>query len=137
MVPQGEDKVQTEKISVHAPQGIPPRMVTEYVNRCLVALPVAAQALQRLDYGQMRTFGHRLRGSGGAYGIPALTDIGVAIESAAGVGDVGELQRQVAALETCLNRIEVLIFIHNDFFHSLSKARANSIISQQRFYCFI
>ena len=100
--------MQTEKISVHAPQGIPPRMVTEYINRCLVALPVAAQALDRSDFSAMRVFGHRLRGSGGAYGIPALTEIGCAIESAAVLSDAGALQRQVTALETCLNRLEVL-----------------------------
>jgi HPt (histidine-containing phosphotransfer) domain-containing protein len=100
--------MQTEKMSVHAPQGIPPRMVTEYVNRCRVALPEAAQALSRSDFSAVRIFGHRLRGSGGAYGIPELTELGSAIEAAAGLGDADALQRQVAALETCLNRIEVL-----------------------------
>jgi HPt (histidine-containing phosphotransfer) domain-containing protein len=83
-------------------------MVTEYVNRCVAALPIALEALDRSDYGHMRIFGHRLRGSGGAYGIPALTEIGSAIENAAFKLDTSELRLQVAALEACLSQIEIL-----------------------------
>jgi HPt (histidine-containing phosphotransfer) domain-containing protein len=83
-------------------------MVTEYVNRCVASLPIAAEALDRSDYGHMRIFGHRLRGSGGAYGIPALTEIGSAIESPASKHDTSELRLQVAALEACLSQIEIL-----------------------------
>jgi HPt (histidine-containing phosphotransfer) domain-containing protein len=100
--------VLAERIPVQAPAGIPPAMVTEYVHRCLTAVPVLHVALDRSDYEHMRIFGHRLKGSGGAYGIPALTEIGCAIEAAAIGNDRAELQRQVAALEECLSRIEVL-----------------------------
>jgi HPt (histidine-containing phosphotransfer) domain-containing protein len=100
--------VQTEKISVRAPEGIPPRMVAEYVNRSLAALPVVMEALDRSDFDHMRIFGHRLRGSGGAYGIPALTVIGSAMEKAALENDPTELRLQVAALEACLNQVEIL-----------------------------
>ena len=97
----------SEKISVHAPQGVPLQLVTEYINRCLTALPLAKTALDRSDDGHMRVFGHRLRGSGGAYGIPVLTEIGSVIEEAALQGDRDELRRQVTALEAYLGRIEV------------------------------
>jgi len=100
--------VQTEKILVQAPEGIPQRMVTEYVNRCLAGLPKAVEALNRSDYGQLRIFGHRLRGSGGAYGIPALTEIGLAMETAASQDDASQLWRQVAALQACLEQIDIL-----------------------------
>ena len=82
-------------------------MVTEYVNRCIAALRVAVEALNRSDYDHLETFGHRLRGTGGAYGIPALAEIGSAIEEAAGRIDATELSRQLAALEQCLSRIEI------------------------------
>jgi HPt (histidine-containing phosphotransfer) domain-containing protein len=100
--------VEKDKISIRAPEGIPPRMVTEYLNRCVAALPIALEALDRSDYGHMRIFGHRLKGSGGAYGIPALTEIGSAIEAAARQDDTSELRLQVAALKACLSQIEIL-----------------------------
>jgi HPt (histidine-containing phosphotransfer) domain-containing protein len=97
-----------EKISVHAPPGIPASMVTAYVRRCLAALEEASAALDRLDYEYLRVHGHRLKGSGGGYGLPLLTKVGLVIEDAAKRGDATELQAQIAALEAYLSRIEIL-----------------------------
>ena len=83
-------------------------MVMAYVDRCLAALPIAVEALDRSDYGHLRVFGHRLRGSGGAYGIPKLTEIGSAIEKAAIQDDSAGLRLQIGALQACLNQLEVL-----------------------------
>jgi HPt (histidine-containing phosphotransfer) domain-containing protein len=101
-------KVQPEKISVPAPPGVPTGMLTNYVNRCLAALPSAVAALNQSDYGHMRVLGHRLRGSGGAYGIPGLTEIGQVIEEAASRNDAAELGRRLAELEAYLRRVEIL-----------------------------
>ena|SRR5579864_3500037 len=108
MIAPEETQLQTERISVQAPSSIPVRMVEDYVNRCITALPVVKTALERLAYGDVRVFGHRLRGTGGAYGIPVLTEMGSAIEEAAQRSNTAELQRQVAALEAYLSRIEIV-----------------------------
>ena len=100
--------MQTERIMIQAPPGIPARMVTEYVDRYLNALAVAQTALDRSDFGHMRVFGHRLSGTGGAYGIPSLTQIGSAIEAAARREDTAELRRQVGDLAVYLSRLEIL-----------------------------
>jgi len=97
-----------EKISVHAPRGIPASMVEAYVERCRTVLPDAEAALDRADYNYLRVYGHGLKGSGGGYGIPKLTEIGSLIEQAAKRGDVAELQEQLGALEIYLRRIEIL-----------------------------
>lgn len=107
-VPEETSEVPAEKISVVAPPGVPAGMLTNYVQRCLAALPVALTALNQLDYGHMRVLGHRLRGSGGAYGIPGLTGMGLHIEEAALRGDQAELLRQLADLEAYLGRVEIL-----------------------------
>ncbi len=99
---------QAEMISVSAPPGIPAAMVTTYVNRCLGSVPAAIAALNQSDYGHMRVLGHRLKGTGGAYGIPRLTEIGRVIEAAALRGDMVELRRQLAELEAYLRRVEIL-----------------------------
>lgn len=100
--------MQTEKILVHAPPGVPSRLLVEYVSRCMSALPDLQTALDQSDHGQMRVFGHRLRGTGGAYGFPALTEIGSLIEQASSSGDTAELRRHVAALEAYLSRVEIV-----------------------------
>ena len=105
---EGIPEVQLDRISIQAPRSIPATLVTQYVNRCLTALPALRTALDQLDNGQMKVFGHRLKGSGRAYGIPTLTDIGAVIEEAALRGDNAELRRQVAALEAYVSRLDVL-----------------------------
>ena len=100
--------MQMEKILVQVPRGVPPRMVSQYVDRCLKTLPDVMAALDRWDYAYLRIFGHRLKGTGGAYGIPALTEIGFSIEASAGRDATSELKSQIAALEACLNRIEII-----------------------------
>jgi HPt (histidine-containing phosphotransfer) domain-containing protein len=98
----------TDRISLPAPRGIPATMVIEYVNRYVTSLSAVKTALEQSDDGYMKVFGHRLKGSGGVYGIPVLTEIGALIEEAAKRGDNAELRRQVAALEAYLGRLDIL-----------------------------
>jgi HPt (histidine-containing phosphotransfer) domain-containing protein len=100
--------VQVEKASIQPPPGIPASMVAAYVQRWVMALPDARAALAGSDHNALRVLGHRLKGSGGGYGIPQLTQIGARIEEAAKRGDAAELRMQVGVLEVYLNRIEVL-----------------------------
>jgi HPt (histidine-containing phosphotransfer) domain-containing protein len=100
--------MQMEKISVRVPDGLPASMVVEYVQRCNIALPAAEAALANLDHNYLRIFGHGLKGSGGGYGIPGLTQAGSLIEEAAKSGDTAELQEQLAHLAVYLSQIEIL-----------------------------
>jgi HPt (histidine-containing phosphotransfer) domain-containing protein len=100
--------VQTEKISVHAPPGIPASMVTAYVTRGLAVLPDALAALDRLDFNYLRIYGHRLKGSGSGYGLPRVTEIGSVIEQAARREDAAQLEQRIAGLEAYLNSLEIL-----------------------------
>ncbi len=97
----------SEKISIQAPPGIPASMVAEYVDRCRAALPAAKAALAGLDHHYLRVYGHGLKGSGGGYGIPKLTEMGSWIEEAARRGDAAGLQSQFAQLEIYLNRLDI------------------------------
>lgn len=96
-----------EKILVHPPKGLPPRLLIDYRANCLEALAAAKSALARCDHDSTRVLGHRLKGTGGAYGIPALTEIGASIEEASARDDDIQIQRQVAYLEEYLNHIEI------------------------------
>ena len=83
-------------------------MLVAYVSRCQASLPEAEAALEIGDHNYLRVYGHRLKGSGGGYGIPWLTQVGLLIEGAARRGDNAELQTRLAALELYLRQIEVL-----------------------------
>jgi HPt (histidine-containing phosphotransfer) domain-containing protein len=83
-------------------------MVAAYVRRCQAALTDAEAALELGDHSFLRVYGHRLKGSGGGYGIPWLTEAGLRVETAARRGDAAELQTELAALEVYLGQIEVL-----------------------------
>ncbi len=57
-------------------------------------------ALKTGDLESARRIGHGLKGVGGAYGFPALTELGGAIETAAGAGNPSEVRSLKDALET-------------------------------------
>ena len=97
-----------EKIIVKAPPGVPLRMVSEFIDKCRAGLPAVRTAVDESEFEYLRVFGHRLRGTGGAYGFPPLTEIGGSMETAARGQDEGELRHQLAALEAYLCRIEVV-----------------------------
>jgi HPt (histidine-containing phosphotransfer) domain-containing protein len=83
-------------------------MVSAYVDKCRAALPALKTAVNDSEFEFLRVYGHRLKGSGGAYGFPALTTMGASIEQAANGKNTSELRTQAAALEAYLGRIEVV-----------------------------
>lgn len=97
-----------EKVMVQPPKGVPPKMVLSFVDKCRAALPEVQKAVNGSQFEFLRVFGHRLKGSGGAYGFPALTTMGASIEQAAKSADTNELHNQADALEAYLSRIEVV-----------------------------
>ncbi len=66
------------------------------------------EALERADFGTIRTLGHGMKGSGGGYGFVPITEIGRAIETAAKEGNAGAVRAAVESLRSYLERIEVV-----------------------------
>jgi len=97
-----------EKILVQPPKGIPPRLLTDYIKNCQEAVASAKAAIGRSDYRHTSVLGHRLKGTGGAYGIPAITDMGSFMEQASLQNNGVEVQHQVARLEEYLSQIEIV-----------------------------
>jgi len=98
---------QATPILIQAPKGIPPEMLAGYLSRSRSSIHNLNAALQRGELEAVRVFGHRLKGSGGAYGIPELSEIGRKIEYAARSEDSAELQNLAVALESYVSRLEV------------------------------
>jgi HPt (histidine-containing phosphotransfer) domain-containing protein len=96
-------------LKVAVPKGIPRTMVLEFLERCRAGLPALRAALNAADFDGLRVSGHRLKGTGSAYGFPPLTALGALIETAARGKDGSELRKQVAALEGYLGKVEVVM----------------------------
>lgn len=73
-------------------------LLPQYFALCRRDLEHLRKALQDGAFDEIRIVGHNLKGSGGAYGFPALSQIGLEIEAAAKTGDREAIQRQIERL---------------------------------------
>ncbi|MEM9072081.1 MAG: response regulator [Myxococcota bacterium] len=65
------------------------------------------EGLRAEDHEAVRRIGHGLKGVGGAYGFPALSNVGAALEQAAETGDVSQMKHHGAALAAALENLVV------------------------------
>jgi HPt (histidine-containing phosphotransfer) domain-containing protein len=63
-------------------------------------------ALDKGDYEQIRTVGHKMRGSGTGYGFPEITAIGQRLELAAESRDAAKARNYIADLSEYLDVLE-------------------------------
>ena len=71
-------------------------LVPRFLANCQKSISAMRAALPQGDFEQVRTIGHKLKGAGGGYGFPAITDFGARIEEAAEA-------RDGAAIAVCLD----------------------------------
>jgi PAS domain S-box-containing protein len=76
-----------------------------YLANCRGDVDKLNAALDREDYGPVSLIGHNLRGSGGGFGFPAITDIGAEIEQAGDTSDAAGARRWVGDLALELDAI--------------------------------
>ena len=65
-------------------------------------------ALDRGDYETVERLGHGMRGAGGSWGFDGITDIGAALEQAAGSADADASRKWVGELSRYLDRVEIV-----------------------------
>ena len=64
------------------------------------------EAFDRGDLETVISLGHRMSGAGGMFGFQGITDIGAAIEHAAGLGDTDAVRKSMEALSGYLDLAE-------------------------------
>ena len=96
------------KILVHPPEDLPYQVVVAYLNNCRKSLASLKDAIERVDYDFLGTYGHRMKGCGAAYGFPQLTETGASIEQAARVRNDEDLRNCAAQVEAHLDSVEVV-----------------------------
>jgi HPt (histidine-containing phosphotransfer) domain-containing protein len=65
-------------------------------------------ALDRVDFETVKYLGHQMRGSGGAFGFQAITDIGAELQQAAESSDTEASRKWVGELSRYLDRVETI-----------------------------
>ena len=81
-------------------------LIPAYLESCRQKVIALQDALDQRDFQTLELLGHGVRGAGGMFGFPAITDIGAAIQQAAGSADIDASRRWVAELSSCLDRVE-------------------------------
>jgi PAS domain S-box-containing protein len=79
--------------------------IPAYLQNCRQNVVVMLDALDRVDFETVTSLGHQMRGSGGAFGFQAITDIGAALQEAAESGDKDVSRKWVGALSNYLDGI--------------------------------
>jgi len=83
-------------------------LIPEYLGNRRQDVESITSALVSGDFESIRITGHSLKGSGGGYGFPGLTDIGNEIEKSAVLKDAKNVSVWVGELTSYLDRLEVV-----------------------------
>jgi two-component system sensor histidine kinase/response regulator len=104
---------------IPAPAPVPPRirvrakagledLIPNYLKNRNTDLQSLADALAKGDLEVARVIGHGMKGSGGGYGFPRITEIGASIEQCAKSQSSSGVQREIGNLEAYLTQVEVI-----------------------------
>ena len=80
--------------------------IPAYLQNCRQNVIGMLDALDRVDFETVTFLGHQMRGSGGAYGFQAITDISAALEQAAESADNDVSRKWLGELSNCLDGID-------------------------------
>jgi CheY-like chemotaxis protein/HPt (histidine-containing phosphotransfer) domain-containing protein len=80
--------------------------IPAYLQNCRQNVIVMLDALDRVDFETVTSLGHQMRGSGGAFGFQAITDIGAALQQAAEIADADVSRKWLGELSNYLDRID-------------------------------
>jgi signal transduction histidine kinase/CheY-like chemotaxis protein/HPt (histidine-containing phosphotransfer) domain-containing protein len=102
-----EEGSRTNTIPVRARHKFADR-IPAYLQYCRQNVIGMQDALDRVDFETVTILGHQMRGSGGAYGFQAITDIGAALQEAAESADADASRRWVGELSSYLDRVDTI-----------------------------
>ena len=80
-------------------------LIPAYLESCRQKVIGLQNALDRRDFQTLEVLGHGMKGAGGMFGFPAITDIGAAIQEAAELADIDASRKWVGELSICLDRV--------------------------------
>ena len=82
--------------------------IPAYLQNCRQNGVAMLDALDRVDFETVKFLGHQMRGSGGAFGFQAITDIGAELQQAAESADADASRKWVGELSNYLDRVKTV-----------------------------
>jgi PAS domain S-box-containing protein len=82
-------------------------LIPEFLQNRRRDVIVMLESLDRGDFESVESLGHGMRGAGTSWGFEGITEIGAALEQAAGSADAGASRRWVGELSKYLDRVEI------------------------------
>jgi CheY-like chemotaxis protein len=101
-----EEPLAPAPIVVHAPEGLE-EVVPQYLDARRKELPEMLALLAASDFERLSALAHNLKGTGAAYGLPGITEIGADLERSSLCHDTGLIGSQLTKLEKYLNQVQV------------------------------
>ena len=84
------------------------RLMVRYLENRRDDVERLRAALARDDFDHIRDKGHNLYGSGSAYGLDQVSELGAALEKSAGKQDSEEIVRLIQSLEAFVRNVRVV-----------------------------
>jgi PAS domain S-box-containing protein len=97
----------TERILVRADARLR-AVIPRYLENRRGDVAAILRALERREYEPIRDLGHKMSGTGSAYGFSRITEIGTALEGAAKEGNPDEIRARVTELSKYLEQVEIV-----------------------------
>lgn len=82
-------------------------LIPSYLDKRQQDVEKIKAALEGGDFEELRSIGHKIKGSGGGYGFDGLSKIGAGIENAAKIEDRSGVESGVDQLKDYLERVEI------------------------------
>lgn len=82
-------------------------LIPDYLKNRRRDVDKLTEALTRKDFTALRKLGHDMAGSGGAYGLPPISEIGKLIEDAAVAGDAMRIEMATSDLQVFLDLVKM------------------------------
>src|SRR5436190_14374352 len=80
----------------------------EFLDNRRKELAAIPESLNRRDFKQIRVWGHNMAGCGEGYGVPAISEIGRYLESAALAGDADAVRLCSGKLASLVENVQVI-----------------------------
>jgi signal transduction histidine kinase/CheY-like chemotaxis protein/HPt (histidine-containing phosphotransfer) domain-containing protein len=102
-----QKKMAGQKIVIHIEDEDLRTLIPAYLDRRREEINDLLNAVAKADYDLLRRMGHKIKGSGGSYGLDQLYKIGGQLESSAQEQDMPAIKNEISSLADFLARIEV------------------------------
>ena len=104
---QNRGKKQDENIIVHLDAELE-ELTDDFLKNRKKDIKSIQRALEKEDYQNIHTLGHKMKGTGGAYGFDTVSDLGGSLEQAAKDRNSGEISKLVGELADYLEQVKVI-----------------------------